>query len=100
MTQIAFRRKRLVMMSPALPESITSCYHHHTVVVELGIDGDQRRYTGKEQSVRLELESWCDLNCEEIYSITSTMQYSYLFQFFLKSDMIKFEQHLALIVQG
>lgn len=100
MTNVVFRRKRLVMMSPALPESITSCYHHHTMMVELTSAGDRMLHTDWGQNMRAQLESWCDLNCEEIYSITCSMQHSYVFQFFLKSDMIRFEQHLSLLIQS
>lgn len=87
-----FTPKKRVNFSPDLPAEVQTAYLRHTIQIQF-----EQLYVPPSQRTELsleELETWCDLNCADIHSITKWSHDHALFRFYAKSDMQSFEQHL------
>jgi hypothetical protein len=87
-----FAIQKRVDFSRELPAEIQTAYLRHTIQVQFEqyyLPVSQRTEPQEDQLIE-----WCDLNCDDIYSITRRASNCALFRFYLKSDMHRFEQHL------
>ena len=88
-----FARQRKVDFSRDLPAEVQTAYLRHTVQVQFEqyyVHHAQRTEPSQE-----DLETWCEIHCADIYSITKWAQNCAHFRFYLLDDLQRVESYLT-----